>query len=221
MKLCIQSKNFFSFTRRRYINTGNRKKNTAMLSGVDRRPLDVTGHHSGEWRYVPVRDSGAGRFAAIQPEFNTALSGQQWVVNANLLALGALILIGGALGDQLGRRRIFMTDLAVFTGAALLSGFAPTISIPLGLQAVQGAGAALMVPQSLAIINDCFPKSERGRAIGLWAGISTGTIHNTEKQEEERHEKNDIYNGTGRSPGDEFRRLRRRLDDDDQGANHC
>jgi len=96
------------------------------------------------------------------------------VVNANLLSLSALILIGGALGDQYGRKRIFMLGMALFGAAALLSGFAPSISVLLGLQALQGAGAALMVPQSLAIINDCFAESERGRAIGLWAGISGG-----------------------------------------------
>lgn len=111
---------------------------------------------------------------AIQASFNTAFSGIQWVVNANLLSLGALILIGGALGDQYGRKRIFMLGMTLFGVAAFFSGFAPSIDVLLGLQALQGMGSALMVPQSLAIINDCFAESERGRAIGLWAGISGG-----------------------------------------------
>ncbi|HTY82370.1 MAG TPA: MFS transporter [Dehalococcoidales bacterium] len=108
----------------------------------------------------------------IQSSFNTALSGIQWVVNAYLLALGALILLGGALGDQYGRKRVFVTGMAIFTAAALFSGFASSTGMLLGFQALMGAGAALLVPQSLAIINDCFVESERGRAIGLWAGIS-------------------------------------------------
>lgn len=108
----------------------------------------------------------------IQAEFGTALSGIQWVVNANLLALSALMLIGGALGDQYGRKRVFITGLSVFSLAALSSGFAPSLPVLVPLQALQGVGSALMVPQSLAIINDCFEESERGRAIGLWAGIS-------------------------------------------------
>ncbi len=125
--------------------------------------------------------SGAGFLAGsavpvalprIQDEFSSALSGIQWVVNANLLALSALILIGGALGDLYGRKRIYISGLAVFTLAALASGFSPSIGILIALQGVQGIGAAMMIPQSLAIINDCFIESERGRAIGLWAGIS-------------------------------------------------
>ncbi len=110
----------------------------------------------------------------IQSEFSTALSGIQWVVNAQLLSLSALILIGGALGDQYGRKRIFISGIALSGTAALVSGFAPTIEILIPLQALQGVGSALMVPQSLAIINDCFVESERGRAIGLWAGLSGG-----------------------------------------------
>lgn len=105
-------------------------------------------------------------------DFNTALSGIQWVVNANLLALSSLILIGGALGDRYGRKQIFILGVAIFSIAAFSSGLAPDIGILIPLQALQGAGAALLIPQSLAIINDCFEERERGRAIGLWAGFS-------------------------------------------------
>jgi EmrB/QacA subfamily drug resistance transporter len=111
---------------------------------------------------------------AIQTRFNTALSGIQWVINANLLSLGAFILIGGALGDQFGRKLIFSLGIAVFGLSALASGFSTSIAVLLSLQALAGLGSALMVPQSLAIINDCFAINERGRAIGLWGGISGG-----------------------------------------------
>jgi EmrB/QacA subfamily drug resistance transporter len=110
----------------------------------------------------------------IQSDFGTTLSGIQWIVNANLLSLGALILIGGALGDHFGRKRIFSIGMAIFGAAALASGLAPSLPVLIFFQAVQGAGAALMIPQSLAIINDCFSENERGRAIGIWAGISGG-----------------------------------------------
>jgi EmrB/QacA subfamily drug resistance transporter len=108
----------------------------------------------------------------LQTEFNTAFSGIQWVVNANLIALSALILIGGALGDRYGRKRIFIFGLALFSIAAFFTGLAPFISTLIPLQALQGVGSALMIPQGLAIINDCFEERERGRAIGLWAGLS-------------------------------------------------
>ncbi len=110
----------------------------------------------------------------LQARFDVSLSSLQWVVNAHLLSLGALILVGGALGDRYGRRRIFIAGLGLFSLAALLSGFVPAVEVLIAIQAVQGIGSAMMVPQSLAIINDCFVESERGRAIGLWAGISGG-----------------------------------------------
>jgi EmrB/QacA subfamily drug resistance transporter len=109
---------------------------------------------------------------SIQSSFSTSFSSIQWVIIANLLTLGALILVGGALGDYFGRKRIFMAGMVIVVVAALVSAFAVSIGMLLGLQVLQGAGAALMVPQSLAIINDCFAEKERGRAIGLWAGIS-------------------------------------------------
>lgn len=139
---------------------------------------------SGRWILVATILASGSAFLAgtavpialpvIQADFGTTLNGIQWVVNSNLLSLGALILIGGALGDHFGRKRIFTIGMAIFGIAGLFSGLAPSLTFLLGLQALQGAGAALMVPQSLAIINDCFLETERGRAIGLWAGISGG-----------------------------------------------
>lgn len=111
---------------------------------------------------------------AIQTYFHTNLTSLQWVVNAQLLSLAALLLIGGALGDRFGRKRIFIIGLVIFLVAALLSGLAKTIGLLIAFQALQGIGAALLVPQSLAIINACFAEEQRGQAIGLWAGLSGG-----------------------------------------------
>ncbi|WP_338739289.1 MFS transporter [Candidatus Dehalogenimonas loeffleri] len=111
---------------------------------------------------------------AIQESFGSNVAGLQWVVNAHLLTLAALLLIGGALGDRYGRRKIFLIGMSVFAAGAIASGFASSISQLILLQALQGVGSALMVPQSLAIINVCFRDTERGRAIGLWAGVSGG-----------------------------------------------
>jgi EmrB/QacA subfamily drug resistance transporter len=111
---------------------------------------------------------------AIQTEFSASIGGIQWVVNAHLLSLGALLLIGGSLGDHFGRKRIFIAGISLFAVGGILSGFAPGIEFLIAFQALQGIGSALMMPQSLAIINDCFVENERGRAIGLWAGLSGG-----------------------------------------------
>jgi EmrB/QacA subfamily drug resistance transporter len=111
---------------------------------------------------------------AIQSYFDTSITGIQWVVNAQLLSLAALLLIGGSLGDHFGRRRIFNLGMALFAGGAVLSGLAGTIGMLIVFQAIQGIGAALMIPQSLAIINACFVENQRGQAIGLWAGFSGG-----------------------------------------------
>jgi EmrB/QacA subfamily drug resistance transporter len=111
---------------------------------------------------------------SIQGYFDTNIAGIQWVVNSHLLALSAFLLIGGSLGDHFGRKKVFLFGMLLFAIGAILSGFAWSIGALIGFQALQGFGSALMVPQSLAIINACFAERERGRAIGIWAGISGG-----------------------------------------------
>ncbi len=111
---------------------------------------------------------------SIQHTLEANLSSVLWVANAQLLLLGSLLLIGGSLGDYFGQKRIFIIGLVIQSTGAVLSGFAPNVTILIIFQAFQGIGSALMVPQSLAIINKCFPEKERGQAIGLWAGISGG-----------------------------------------------
>lgn len=110
----------------------------------------------------------------IQQHFDTNIAGVQWVLNSHLLTLSALLLIGGSMGDHFGRKRIFQAGMLIFLAGAVLSGFAWSVRALIAFQAFQGVGSALMVPQSLAIISACFLEKERGRAIGIWAGISGG-----------------------------------------------
>jgi EmrB/QacA subfamily drug resistance transporter len=112
---------------------------------------------------------------AIQADLSTSVRGAQWIVNAYMLTLGALILIGGAGGDRYGRRRVFLLGVIVFTSASVACGLAPNVVTLIAARAVQGIGGALMVPESLAIISAAFPEKERGRAIGTWAGFSALT----------------------------------------------
>jgi MFS family permease len=112
---------------------------------------------------------------AVQADLATSVSGTQWVVNAYMLTLSALILVGGAAGDRLGRRRVFLLGIVVFTAASVACGLAPSAGFLIAARAAQGAGSAMLVPSSLAIISAAFTASERGRAIGTWAGFSALT----------------------------------------------
>jgi MFS transporter, DHA2 family, methylenomycin A resistance protein len=94
----------------------------------------------------------------------------QWVVSAYTIAFAALILTAGALGDRIGAKRVFMAGFAIFTAASLACALAPNALILIAARAVQGAGAAILVPNSLALLNHAYPDGkERGRAIGIWA----------------------------------------------------
>lgn len=112
---------------------------------------------------------------AIQADLGVGFQTLQWVVNAYTLMLGALILVGGALGDRLGRRRVFVTGIVSFAAASAACAAAPGGTVLVLARAAQGVGAALLVPQSLAIITASFPRSVRGRAIGTWAAASAIT----------------------------------------------
>ena len=109
---------------------------------------------------------------AIQRELNASASELQWVVESYALLLAALLLVGGALGDRYGRKRVFMTGAALFVAASAACAFSGTAMLLILARAVQGAGAALMVPGSLALISATFPKEERGAAIGTWSAFS-------------------------------------------------
>lgn len=112
----------------------------------------------------------------IQTEFAAPFQALQWVVNAYALMLGALILVGGAIGDRLGRRRIFVFGITIFAIASISCAAAANVETLIAARAVQGIGAALLVPQSLAIISATFPPEVRGKAIGLWAAASAITM---------------------------------------------
>lgn len=109
---------------------------------------------------------------AIGCELGADLTGQQWVLDSYLLSLSALLLSGGAAGDRYGRRRVFLVGLAVFTAASLVCGLAPSIGWLIVARLVQGVGAAALVPGSLALIDAGIGDDDRGRAVGIWAGMS-------------------------------------------------
>jgi MFS family permease len=110
---------------------------------------------------------------SIQRDLGVGRSDLEWVVNAYILAFAALLLTGGRLADIFGRRRLFLSGLALFTGASLFGGFAANEAMLVAARGLQGAGAALMTPTTLAIIAAAFPvEKERAKAIGLWAATS-------------------------------------------------
>ena len=113
---------------------------------------------------------------AIRSNLHGNLADQQWVVEAYLLTLSSLLLVGGSLGDLLGRRRVFSAGLAFFGICSILCAIAPSTTVLIAARAVQGMAGALLVPSTLALIMDVFPQNERAGAIGTWTawtGIST------------------------------------------------
>ncbi|WP_129648947.1 MFS transporter [Peristeroidobacter agariperforans] len=112
---------------------------------------------------------------AIQADLAAAVREAQWIVNAYMLMLGALLLVGGAAGDRFGRKRVFIIGVTVFAAASIACAWAPNAAALIAARAVQGVGGAMLVPGSLAIISAMFPEQERGRAIGTWAGASALT----------------------------------------------
>src|SRR5215203_6574454 len=100
----------------------------------------------------------------------------QWVVSAYTLVFASLQITAGGLGDRLGRKRWFMTGLAIFTATSLLAAFSQSIEMLIALRALQGLGAAFIMPLSLSLISAAFPPEERGRAVGIWGAISVSGI---------------------------------------------
>jgi EmrB/QacA subfamily drug resistance transporter len=106
---------------------------------------------------------------AIRASYGAGAQQVQWVVNAYLLPLSALLLLGGALGDHFGRRRLLVIGTSIFAITSLVCALAPSLPILLAARATQGIGAALLLPNSLAILNAAFSGEKRGRAVGIWA----------------------------------------------------
>ncbi len=109
---------------------------------------------------------------AIQADLRATAFQAQWVVESYALLLAALLLVGGALGDRYGRRRIFAIGVAIFAVSSVGCSLAVSVQQLIAARAVQGVGAALLVPGSLALISASFPEKERGKAIGTWSGFS-------------------------------------------------
>ncbi|MFJ9637179.1 DHA2 family efflux MFS transporter permease subunit [Streptomyces sp. NPDC101178] len=107
----------------------------------------------------------------IGADLDTDLAALQWTVNAYMLTLAGLILLGGALGDRYGRRRVFVVGVVWFATASLLCGIAPNAEMLIAARALQGVGGALLTPGSLALIQASFHPDDRARAVGLWSGF--------------------------------------------------
>ena len=108
----------------------------------------------------------------IMHDFGVGSESAQWVLSASLLPLAGLLVLGGRLGDLLGRRRIFLIGCLAFAGASALGGAAPAFAVLLACRVVQGMGGALMLPNTVAIVSATFSPEERGRALGTMGGLA-------------------------------------------------
>ncbi|HEU5038336.1 MAG TPA: MFS transporter [Nocardioides sp.] len=109
----------------------------------------------------------------IGEDLDASLAELQWVTNGYLLSLASFILLGGSLGDRFGRRRVFVVGTVWFAAASLLCGIAPTPVVLIAARVLQGVGAALLTPGSLAMIQGAFVREDRARAIGAWSGLGS------------------------------------------------
>jgi EmrB/QacA subfamily drug resistance transporter len=107
----------------------------------------------------------------LRVSLHASLSSLEWTVNAYNLSFACLLLTGAALGDRFGRRRMFTIGVGVFTAASALSAVSPSVGALIAARALQGAGAAIVMPLTLTLISEAFPAEKRGAAIGLWGGI--------------------------------------------------
>ena len=141
----------------------------AFQSGAGRWLLAVTIAGSG----MAFLDSTVVNVALPQigEDLDASTSALQWILNGYLLTLASLILLGGSLGDRLGRRLVFQVGVVLFTLASLLCAVAPTVELLIFARLVQGIGGALLTPGSLAIIEASFRPADRARAIGAWSGL--------------------------------------------------
>src|ERR1041384_5184286 len=112
---------------------------------------------------------------SIQRDLHLSEANLQWIINAYTLVFGGFLLLGGRAGDLLGRKRLFLIGLVIFTSASLLDGLASSEGMLIGARALQGLGAAFISPAALAIISTTFAEgAERAKALGVWAAIAIG-----------------------------------------------
>ena len=109
---------------------------------------------------------------SIREDLGATIQSLEWTVNAYTLSFAVLLLTGAALGDRFGRRRVFAIGLGVFTAASAAAALAPTTAVLIAARAVQGAGAAAVMPLTLTLLSEAFPAGRRGLVLGLWSGIS-------------------------------------------------
>lgn len=123
--------------------------------------------------HADARQHRRERRAAVDPEdLGADLAALEWTINAYTLSLAVLLVVGGRLGDIFGRRRIFLLGVSVFALSSAAIGLAPNDTLLIVGRAVQGVGAAMMMPATLSIVTNAFPPEERGKALGTWAGVS-------------------------------------------------
>src|SRR5437763_12853824 len=109
---------------------------------------------------------------SIHRELGASIQALEWTVNAYVLAYAVLLLTGAALGDRLGRTRMFISGIALFTASSAAAALAPSIDLLIAARALQGVGAAIVTPLTLTLLADAFPPAQRGIALGVWSGIS-------------------------------------------------
>ncbi|HZE06630.1 MAG TPA: MFS transporter, partial [Solirubrobacteraceae bacterium] len=109
---------------------------------------------------------------SIHRDLGASIQSLEWTVNAYTLSYAVLLLTGAALGDRLGRRRMFMTGVGLFTLSSAAAALAPSIGLLILARATQGAGAAIATPLTLTLLADAFPPDQRGLALGVWSGVS-------------------------------------------------
>lgn len=109
---------------------------------------------------------------AIEADLGAGVAALQWILNGYMLTLAALILVGGSLGDRYGRRRVYLVGVSTFAAASLACALAPTVGWLIAARIIQGVGAALLTPGSLAILQSCIVQEDRSAAIGLWSGMT-------------------------------------------------
>ena len=150
------------------------KRKDRLLEGPHRRWVLAASILASSMAFI---DSTAVTVAlpAMQVAFHAAATQIQWIIEAYALFLASLLLVGGSLGDLYGRRLVFVSGVVLFAIGSALCGFAPSIWWLIAARGLQGVGAALLVPGSLALISASFPTEFRGTAIGIWSGFSAMT----------------------------------------------
>src|SRR3954454_6567956 len=109
---------------------------------------------------------------SIRKSLGASIESLEWTVNAYTLSFAVLLLTGAALGDRFGRRRMFVAGISVFTLSSAASALAPTTDALVAARAVQGAGAALVLPLTLTLLSEAVDESRRGLALGIWSGVA-------------------------------------------------